>query len=218
MVAVARRYWWVSSLVLLLVALVAGARYVTAPRTYIATQDLTVALIHAQALGDPGDAALATSGALAVAHALARPEVITSSALADAVLARVPADTARREGIDRGAIQQALSATDQLTQVRLQAAWPTEPGARAILTAAALALQANPPVPSYALTPGDSVAVQAAPTGVVVTQDAQRRSGDLGAVIQQLAIGLAIALLLPWVIVGLSRARAPRSPATSPAS
>src|SRR5436305_10821681 len=95
-VAVARRYWRVSSLVLLLVALVAGARYVTAPRTYIATQDLTVALIHAQALGDPGDAALATSGALAVAHALARPEVITSSALADAVLARVPADTARR--------------------------------------------------------------------------------------------------------------------------
>ena len=78
MVAVARRYWWVSSLVLLLVALVAGARYVTAPRTYIATQDLTVALIHAQALGDPGDAALATRCLNAATHIWATEELILS--------------------------------------------------------------------------------------------------------------------------------------------
>src|SRR6476620_6894140 len=82
--AVARRYWWVSALVLLLVTLVAGGRYLTAPQTYVATQNLSVALIPAQALGDPGDATLAMSGARAVAHAIASSDVVTTHAFADA--------------------------------------------------------------------------------------------------------------------------------------
>lgn len=40
--AVARRYWWVSTLILLFVALAAGGRYLTAPRAYLATQSLTL--------------------------------------------------------------------------------------------------------------------------------------------------------------------------------
>src|SRR5262245_19850077 len=91
-VAVARRYWWVSALVLLLFALVAGAGYLTAPQTYIANQNLNVALIPAQALGDPGDAALAMSGAWAVAHAIASSEIVTTPAFADDVLTRTSAE------------------------------------------------------------------------------------------------------------------------------
>src|SRR6478672_787525 len=105
--AVARRYWWVSALVLFLVTLVAGGRYLTAPQTYIATQDLSIALIPAQALGNPGDPALTMSAAQAVAHAITSSEVVATAPFADAVLVRVPADTVRSEGITKAKIQTA---------------------------------------------------------------------------------------------------------------
>src|SRR5262249_55052856 len=84
---IARRYWWVSALVLLLVALGAGGRFLTAPQAYVATQYFTVALIPAEALGNPGDPALAMSGAQAAAHAIATSDTITAPAFADTVLA-----------------------------------------------------------------------------------------------------------------------------------
>jgi hypothetical protein len=205
--AVARRYWWVSALVLLLVTLVAGGRYLTAPQTYVATQNLSVALIPAQALGDPGDAALAMSGARAAAHAIANSEVVTTPAFADAVLTRLPAATARRESITKAGIQKALSTTDLEAQVQIEARWSTVAGARAIVSAAALALQASPPIPTYALNAGDSVSVQLASSAPVVEQDPQRQSDNVNSLIQQLVIGLGIALLLPWVFAGLTRAR-----------
>ena len=135
--AVARRYWWVSALILLLVTLVAGGRYLTAPQIYVATQNLSVALIPAQALDDAGDAALAMSGARAVAHAIASSDVVATPTFADAVLTRLPADTTRRESVTKAGIQKALSATDQEAQVRVEARWPTAAGARAIVSAAA---------------------------------------------------------------------------------
>ena len=205
--AVARRYWWVSALVLLLVTLVAGGRYLTAPQIYVATQNLSVALIPAQALGDPGDAALAMSGARAVAHAIASSDVVSTPTFADAVLTRLPADTTRRESVTKAGIQKALSATDQEAQVRVEARWPTAAGARAIVSAAALALQANPHIPAYALNPGDTVSVQLASSAPVVEQDPQRQADNVNTLIQQLIIGLGIALLLPWVFAGLTRAR-----------
>jgi hypothetical protein len=205
--AVARRYWWVSALVLLLVALVGGARYLTAPQTYVATQDLSVALIPAPALSNPGDAALAMSGAQAVAHAIASSDTITTTAFADAVLTRLPADTVRQEGVTTASIQKALTATNQEAQVQVQASWSTAAGARAIVSAAALALQASPQIPAYALNPGDTVSVQLASSAPVVEQDPQRQSENFNALIQQLVIGLGIALLLPWVFAGLTRVR-----------
>jgi hypothetical protein len=205
--AVARSYWWVSALVLLLVALVAGGRYLTAPQTYVATQNLSVALIPAQALGNPGDAALAMSGARAVAHAIASSDVVTTPAFADAVLARLPADTARREGITKASIQKALSTTDQEAQVQVESRWTTAAGARALVSAAALALQANPQIPAYALNPGDTISVQLASFVPVVAQDPLRQLENFNALIQQLVIGLGIALLLPWVFAGLTRVR-----------
>jgi hypothetical protein len=206
-VAIARRYWWVSTLVLILVALAAGGRYLTAPRAYLVSQDLNVALIPAQALNDPIDTALALSEARAVAQAVVSNEVVTTPAFADAVLTRLPADTARRESITKADIQKALSATNQDAQVTLQARWSTEAGAQAIVSAAALALQANPPVPTSVLNPGDSVSVQVAPSTPVVEQDPQRQSDNLNAFIQQALIGLSIALLLPWIFAGLTSAR-----------
>jgi hypothetical protein len=205
--AVARRYWWVSALVLLLVALVAGGRYLSAPQTYVATQNLSVALVPAQALGSPGDAALAMSGARAVAHAIASSETVTTPAFADAVLVKVPAETAKRESITNAKIQKALSATDQEAQVQVEARWSTLAGARALASAAALALQANPQIPAYALNPGDTVSVQMASSAPVVEQDPLRQLDNLTTLIQQLIIGLGIALLLPWVFAGLTRAR-----------
>jgi hypothetical protein len=205
--AVARRYWWVSTLVLLLVTLVAGGHYLTAPQTYVATQNLSVALLPAQALGDPGDAALAMSGARAVAHAIASSDVVSTATFADAVLRRLPADTARRESVTKAGIQKALSAADQEAQVHIEARWSTAAGARAIVSAAALALQANPQIPTYALNPGDSVSIQLASSAPVVEQDPQRQSDNVNTLIQQLMIGLGIALLLPWVFAGLTRAR-----------
>jgi len=205
--AIARRYWWVSALVLFLVTLVAGGRYLTAPQTYIATQDLSIALIPAQALGNPGYPALTMSAARAVAHAITSSEVVTTAPFADAVLVRVPADTVRSEGITKAKIQTALTATDLEAQVKLEARWSTPTGARAIVSAAILALQANPQIPAYALNPGDSVSVQVASTAPVVEQDTQRQADNFNALIQQLLIGLGIALLLPWVFAGLSGAR-----------
>jgi hypothetical protein len=178
--AVARRYWWVSALILLLVTLVAAGRYLTAPQIYVATQNLSVALIPAQALGDPGDAALAMSGARAVAHAIASSDVVSTPTFADAVLTRLPADTTRRESVTKAGIQKALSATDQEAQVRVEA---------------------------YALNPGDTVSVQLASSAPVVEQDPQRQADNVNTLIQQLIIGLGIALLLPWVFAGLTRAR-----------
>ena len=205
--AVARGYWWVSALVLLLVTLVAGGRYLTAPQTYVVTQNLSVALIPAQALGDPGDAALAMSGARAVAHAIASGETVTTQAFADAVLTRLPADTAKRESITKAKIQKALSTTDQEEQVQVAARWSTAAGARALVSAAALALQASPQIPAYALNPGDTVSVQLASSAPVVEQDPLRQLDNFNALIQQLVIGLGIALLLPWVFAGLTRVR-----------
>jgi hypothetical protein len=204
---VARRYWWVSALVLLLVTLVAGGRYLTAPQTYVATQNLSVALIPAQALGDPGDAALAMSGARAVAHAIASSDVVTTPTFADAVLAKVPAETTKRESITKAKIQKALSATDQEARVQIEARWPNAAGARALVSAAALALQANPQIPAYALNPGDTVSVQLASSAPVVEQDPQRQADNVNTLIEQLIIGLGIALLLPWVFAGLTRVR-----------
>src|SRR5262245_20145575 len=97
--AVARRYWWVSTLFLLFVALAAGGRYLTAPRAYLASQSLTFALIPAQKLGDPVDAALATSYEQAIARSVVSSKVVTTDAFASATLARMPAETAQREGI-----------------------------------------------------------------------------------------------------------------------
>jgi hypothetical protein len=205
--AVARGYWWVSALVLLLVTLVAGGRYFTAPQTYVATQNLSVALIPAQALGDPGDAALAMSGARAVAHAIASSDVTTTPTFADAVLAKVPAETAKRESITKAKIQKALSTTDQEAQVQVEARWSTAAGARALGSAAALALQANSQIPAYALNPGDTVSVQLASSAPVVEQDPLQQLDNFNALIQQLVIGLGIALLLPWVFAGLTRVR-----------
>jgi hypothetical protein len=206
-VAIARRYWWVSALVLLLVALVAGGRYLTAPQAYIATQDLSVALIPAQSLGNPGDAALEMSGAWAVAHAIASSNVVITAPFADAVLAKIPAETATRESITKARVQKALSATDQAAQVQLAARWSTVAGARAIVSAAIQTLQANPQFPTYALSPGDSVSVQVASTAPVVEQDPQQRTDNFYALIEQLLIGLGIALLLPWIFAGLSGVR-----------
>jgi hypothetical protein len=205
--AITRRYWRLSALILLLVALIAGARYLTAPRTYLASQDLTMALIPAQGLGDPPDGALAASYAQAIAHAIVSSKVVTTSAFADAVLAHLPVETARREGVTAAKLQQALSATEQEAQVRLQAKWSTEAGARAIVMAAALALQANPQVSASALNPGDSVSAQMAPSPPEVALDPQQQAIDLNAFIQQVVVGLGIALLLPWALVGLAGAR-----------
>jgi hypothetical protein len=207
LMAVARRYWWVSALVLLLVALVAGGRYLTARQTYVATENLSVALIPAQALGNPGDAALATSGAQAVARAIARSDIVTTPAFADAVQAKVPAETVKRERITRAKIQQALSTDDDDAQVQVEARWSTAAGARALVSAAALTLQANPQIPAYALSPGDTVSVQLASSAPVVEQDPLRQLENFTTLIQQLVIGLGIALLLPWVFAGLTRAR-----------
>jgi hypothetical protein len=204
---IARRYWWVSALVLFLVALVAGGRYLTASQNYIATQDLSVALIPAQALGNPGDAALVMSGAKAVAHAIATSDIVTTAPFAEAVLANIPADTARQEGITKTGIQKALLATDQETQIHLEAHWSTAAGARAIVSAAARVLQANPQIPAYALDPGDSVSVQMAPPEKMAPQDPRRQSDNFNALMQQLLIGLGIALLLPWIFAGVSGAR-----------
>jgi hypothetical protein len=206
-VAVARRYWWVSALVLLLVALVGGARYLTASQTYVATQNLNVALIPAQTLGNPGDTALAMSGARAVAHAIVSSEIFTTPAFADAVLTRLPADIARRESITKAGIQKALSATDQGAQVNVEARWSTTAGARAIVSAAAQTLQANPQIPTYALNPGDSISVQVSSSAPAMERDPQRQSDNFNILIQQLITGLGIALLLPWVFAGLTRTR-----------
>jgi hypothetical protein len=205
--AIARRYWWMSALILLLVALVAGGRYLTAPQTYIATQDLNVALIPAQTLGNPGDAALAMNGAQAVAHAIASSDVVTTASFADAVLATIPAETAKRENITKAQIQNALLATDQEAQVQLEARWSTPAGARAIVSAAVLALQENPQVPAYALNPGDSVSIQVASSAPAMEQDSQRQADNFNALIQQLLIGLGLALLLPWIFAGATGAR-----------
>jgi hypothetical protein len=216
-VAIARRYWRLSAFILLLVAVIAGARYLTAPRRYIASQDLTIALIPAQGLGNPGDVALATSYAQAIAHSIASSNVVTTSAFAGAVLTRVPAETVRREGITAAKVQQALSATERESRVRLQATWSSEAGARAIVLAAALALQADPQVPASALNPGDSVSAQVAPNPPEATLDPQQQENDLNVFIQQLVIGLGIALLLPWAFAGLASARARRVQAPSTA-
>jgi hypothetical protein len=212
-VAIARRYWWVSTLILLLVALVAGARYLTAPQRYLASQDLSIALVPVQTLSNPGDAALAMSGAQMVAHAMTSPDLMASSAFADAVLARIPADIARHEQITKVGVQKALSAIELEARARIQAAWSSEAGARAIVTAAALALQANPPIPANALTPGDSVSTQVAPPGVLVKLDPQQQANTINALVQLLLVGFGIALLLPWIFAGLTRARAESSPA-----
>jgi hypothetical protein len=202
---VARRYWWVSTLIFLLVGLAAGGRFLTAPRAYLASQSVTFALIPAQKLGDPVDAALATSYAQAIARSVVSGKVVTTDAFASAALARVPAETAQRENITKAKMQKALSATAVGGQAQLEANWPTEPGARAIVSAAVLALQANPQIPAYALNPGDSVAAQIAPTEIVVKQDPQRQADVFNAFIQQVTVGLAIALALPWVFAGLTR-------------
>jgi len=212
--AVARRYWWVSALVLLLVALVAGGRFLTAPQTYVATQNLYVALIPAQALGNPGDAALAMSAGRAVAHAIANSDVVNTATFADAVLTRLPADSAQREGVTKASIQKALSATNQEAQVQIEARWSTAAGARALVSAAALALQANAQIPAYALNPGDTVSVQLASSAPVVEQDPLQQLDNFKDLIQQLLIGLGIALLLPWVFTGLTRARRGSDPPT----
>lgn len=204
---IARRYWWVSVLVLLLVSLAAGGRYLTAPQSYIATQSLTVAFIPAQALGNPGDAALAMSGAQAVARAIATSDTIIAPAFADAVLAKIPADTTKRENITKAQIQKALTATNQGAQVQLEARWHTPSGARAIISAATLAIQANLQIPAYALNPGDSVSIQASSATPVVEQDPQRQADNLNALLQQLTIGLGIALLMPWIFAALSGMR-----------
>jgi hypothetical protein len=206
---IVRRYWWISALVLLLVALGAGGRYLTAPQSYVATQGFTVALIPAQALGNPGDAALAMSGAQAVAHAIATSDAVTAPAFADAVLAKIPADTTQRENITKAQIQKALSATDQEAQVKLEARWSTASGARAIVSAAVLALQANPQIPAYALNPGDSISVQVPSSAPLVEQDSERQAENLTTLLQQLTIGLGIALLLPWIFAALNGMRRP---------
>jgi hypothetical protein len=213
-IAIARRYWWVSTLILLLVALVAGARYLAAPQRYLASQDLSIALVPAQTLSNPGDAALAMSGAQIVAHAMTSSDLMTSGVFAEAVLARIPADIAQHEQITKAGVQKALSATELEAGTRIQAAWSTEIAARAIVTAAALALQANPPIPANALTPGDSVSTQLAPTGVMVKLDAQQQANNINALVQLLLVGFGIALLLPWIFVGLTRARAEAPPAS----
>jgi hypothetical protein len=208
---VARRYWWATALVLLIVALMAGARYITAPRSYLAAQRVSVALVPAQELGDPGDPALAVSDANAVAHSIASSDLMTSSTFADAVLARLPAQTAQRESISKAAIERALWATDQEAQVWLQAKWSSEAGARAIVTAASLTLQQNPVVPDGALNPGDTISMQVAESPPTVRLDDAEQSANLATLAQEITIGLGIALLLPFVFAGLTRFRAQRA-------
>jgi hypothetical protein len=206
-VASARRYWWASALILLVVALVAGARYFTAPQSYLATKELTIALVPGQALGDPGNPALSTSGVRAVAHSIASSGLVNSAAFADAILARIPSDQAQREHMTPGGIEQALTATDQGAQVRLQARWPSQAGARAVVTAAILALQTNPPTVGGALSPGDTLSMQAPQATPNVEQDSVQQSANASAFWQQLAIGLGLALILPWIFAGLARRR-----------
>jgi hypothetical protein len=207
---VPRRYWWATALVLLIVALVAGARYTTAPRSYLAAQQVSVALVPAQELGDPGDPALTVSAAKAVAQFIAS-DLVTSSTFADAVLARLPAQTAQRESISKAAIERALWATDQEAQVWLQAKWSSEAGARAIVAAASLALQQNPVLPDGALNPGDTISMQVAESPPTVRLDDAEQSANLARLTQEIIIGLGLAFLLPFVFAGLMRFRAQRA-------
>ena len=91
--------------------------------------------------------------------------------------------------------------------MQLEARWHTPSGARAIVSAATLALQANLQIPTYALNPGDSVSIQTPSTTPVVEQDPQRQEDNLNALLQQLTIGLGIALLMPWIFAALSGMR-----------
>src|SRR5262249_43300294 len=116
-------------------------------------------------------------------------------------------DTTKRENITKAQIQKALSATDQEAQVKLEARWTTASGARAIVSAAVLALQANPQIPAYALNPGDSIAVQVPSSAPLVEQDPARQADNLNTLLQQLTIGLGIALLMPWIFAALSGMR-----------
>ena len=59
----------------------------------------------------------------------------------------------------------------------------------------------------YALNPGDSVSIQAPSAMPVVEQDPQRQEDNLNALLQQLTIGLGIALLMPWIFAALNGMR-----------
>jgi hypothetical protein len=208
-----RRFWWASVAVVLVVAIGATAQYLRAPRDFVATQELQVAVL----VGDQGNqgnqgnqgaptADAAAQQASVLARDLSSSAALSSPALATAILAGLPSGESARLHASAPAVESALSATHNGMVVTLSAQWPTAKGANELVAAAVAALQQNPallaqlsPLTFATGAARVQVSAPATPAVHVAAQEAAARD----ALLTRIAMGLLAALLLPFALAAL---------------